>query len=236
MATLLICPNCGFENKTGGVFCAKCGGRMGLENAPSFHERKDPVRAIRILMTFVKTAVNLALLLVIVLLLWPMGVPPVGTNFEEAQKFNERLDEISKLARIHGRTDQVLSERDVNNYVVWRVLESGNAGSGQIRLKLESVYLDFKPNAIRVVTLARIGPVKITHMIEGVPMAQFGRPFQLKVQRASIGRLPLPSPLHSWVASKIEQTFSALDRDRDLLNRTREMRVLEDRAALVIGR
>ena len=236
MAVHLVCPNCGFENKTGGVFCSKCGGRMGLENAPAFHERKDPVRAFRLVMTFLKTGVNLLLLLVIVLLLWPMPTPPAATHFEDAQKFNERLDKISELARIQGRTDQVLSERDVNNYIAWRVVDSAGAGGGQIRMSLHAVHVDFKPGALRVITSARIGPVKITHMIEGEPVAGSGRPFYMKVKRARIGYMPLPAFLHPWVASKIESTFSAMDRDRDLLNRTREIRVLEDRAALVVGR
>ncbi len=237
MAIHLICPSCGFDNRTPGVFCGRCGGRMGIDAAPTFQEKKDPVRAIRLVMSFIKTAVNLALLVVIVLLLWPMPSAPVEAYPDSALKFNTLVDQFVEAGRRQGTAVNVFSELDVNNYVAWRVQESGSAaGESGVRMKIRSAQFRFQPGRVTITVVAALGPLRISHTLEGQPRARTGQPLGFAIERARIGHMPMPPALHGWVAAKISDTFSALPRDRDALNRVLQMDPIDGKVRVVIGR
>ena len=237
MAVHLICPSCGFDNKTPGVFCGRCGGRMGIDAAPTFEEKKDPVRALRLTMSFIKTAINLALLVIIVLLLWPMPSEPIDPYREEAVRFDRLVEQFIEAGRKQGTAVTVFNEVDINNYIAWRVQESQSAVGGTgYRMQIRSAELKFQQGRMTINVVAGLGPLKISHMLEGQPLLRAGQPPGFTIERARIGHMPMPKALHAWVATKISDTFSAMQRDRDAINRVLQIDPIDGKVRVVIGR
>ena len=245
MAVTLICPSCGFENKTPGVFCGRCGGRMGVDAAPEFENKKDPVRAFRLTMSFIKTAINLALLVVIVLLLWPMPSTPIEANEDAALKFNKLVEQFIEAGQKQGTAVHVFNEADINNYIAWHVQQDQSAVAGTgYRMKIRSAQFSLQPGRVTINILASLGPLKISHTLEGQPAARTGQRLSFTIERARIGHMPMPRMLQDWVATKISDTFSAMERDRLALNHVfrlalnhvLQMDPIDGKVRVVIGR
>lgn len=237
MAVHLICPSCGFENKTPGVFCGRCGARMGVDAAPAFENKKDPVRAFRLLMSFIKTAINLALLVVIVMLLWPMPSEPIEANEDAALKFNKLVEQFVEAGQKQGTAVHVFSEADINNYIAWHVQSDLSAVTGTgYRMKIRTAQVTLQPGHVTIHILAALGPLKISHTLEGQPVVQAGQRMGFAVERARIGHMPMPRVLQGWVAGKISDTFSAMERDRQALNHVLQMDPIDGKVRVVIGR
>lgn len=237
MSVSLVCPSCQYENKSPGVFCGKCGARMGIENAPSLAQQKDPLRAMRTFVTVIKSLISLLLAVVIALLLWPIKPTPIDPYDDYAKIFSSQLDKLLDTAVKQGESVTVILEQDLNNYLAWRQRETSAAVEGTgYRMDITQTYIAFHSNTIEVNVVASLGPLRISHMVRGTPVCEPGKPFRIAVESSKIGHMAMPSALSSVVAGKIEGALSTLTRDKMILDHAKLVSVIEGKARIVVGK
>lgn len=238
MPVHIVCPNCGFENKTAGVFCGRCGSRMGVGGAPTLNEVRDPMRFVRGAMTTLKLLVQLGLAVVIALLLWPIRPPELVPDPDRGRDLHALLDRFSEAGTRQGSAVHVFAEDVLNNYLAWRTEEGlAEMGGSGYSMSIRQVHLRLRapPALSEVNVVAGLGPLRFSHLLEGRFAAGPGQPFRMVVERSRLGHMPMPSVLHGWMAEKVERAMSGLARDRAVLDRAVRIDVDDSRARVTIG-
>lgn len=239
MPVNILCPSCGFENKTAGVFCGRCGARMGMGGAPTMNEARDPMRFVRGAVTALKLLIRLGLALVIALLLWPVRPPAIEADPDRGKEFNALMDRFSEAGTRQGSAVHVFSEEAINNYLAWRTQDGLAAVEGTgYRMSIRQVHLRLRaaPGRSEINLVAGLGPLRFSHVLEGRFIAERGRPFRMAVERVRLGHMPMPPALHGWMAKKVEGSLGGLERDRAVLDRAARIDVDDGRARVTIGR
>jgi hypothetical protein len=238
MPVHIVCPSCGFENKTAGVFCGRCGSRMGVGGAPTLNEVRDPMRFVRGAMTTLKRLVQLGLAVVIGLLLWPIRPPEIEADAVRGRDLHALLDRFSEAGTRQGSAVHVFPEEALNNYLAWRTEEGlAEMGGTGYRMSIRQVHIRLRalPALSEVNVVAGLGPLRFSHVLEGQFVAGPGQPFRMAVKRSRLGHMPMPTPLHGWMAEKVEGAMGGLDRDRAVLDRAVRIDVDDGRARVTIG-
>ena len=229
----LICPQCGFENKTAGVFCSRCGGRMG---APQVKETKEPIRIFHILGVLLRYVIILAIVIGIGLVFWPQSIPDLMPDRAHAERFQQTIKKLTEAAKQKTPMVQVIADTDINNYIAWRVADSASAqdGSGVV-MDLKGLYVTTTPRDIRVVALGALGPIKLSYEARGRPVVGRGR-FALDVRETKIGHFALPGPASGFVLGRIEGIVGGLTDERAALDGIAAAELGEGKVRVTIGR
>jgi ribosomal protein S28E/S33 len=132
---------------------------------------------------------------------------------------------------------QKISQDDLNNYLAWRIATSPAAIEGTgFRMEIRQVDVRIgENNQIRVNALAALGPLKISNEIVGRIEVKPGQPFRMAVHQARIGHMPMPESLRPFVTDKVALSLSGMSRDRDFLNRARQVNTTNGMARIVVG-
>lgn len=232
MPVKVVCPQCGAENRTAGVFCVKCGARMG---APSVQQQREAFPIGRVLSGVARLVVILVLAVVVVLLFWPLKLAETAVDEGRAQKFSTWVGGLERLIQSQGTTANVIGDADINNYLAWRILQTPEAQKPQgMQMGLERVRVEIQPTGVRAVALGGWGPMRLTFDVRGSPTTEGGR-FRLAVREARVGHLKMPRPAHGWVAEKLEQILGGMGRERTVLDHVRRVDLADGKARLVIG-
>lgn len=224
MPVSVVCPQCGYENKSVAVFCGRCGSRMG---APSVQRRREAFPIGRVVAGAVRGLVLLAIISAIGLIFWPAPVPETAVDATRARQFAQRLAAIEQVLQQQGTTVDTVSAADINNYLAWRIQETpGAQESSGLQMSLDRLYVDITTLRIRVIVLGGLGPLKLSFEVKGTPERESGG-FRLAVYQARVGHLRVPGFARRWVADKITQALSGLSRERAILDRTQRFDLLE---------
>lgn len=224
---MIICGKCGNDNPLGRIFCAQCGEKLNLDqlNEPGMI-RKEPGMSTR-------TRAILFILLDLIVLLLVLGGLSFWPAAHEASLGPDSLGQaaLGKLTRMDSATvslAQEFSEKEAN-VLVARYLSGQQKGSGMNAKGVNSVEIQFEPNAIRATAYASIGPwhfgtfsvgpFPITYSVVTVPVKE-GNVVRFDIRRGAIGHLPLPGPLSKPAADKLSLIFSKATRYRTLFNKT----------------
>lgn len=220
MSANLICPQCGFANRTVGVFCTSCGARMGepeLKKAP----RRFPVG--RFLGGAVRLLVVLALAAGIGMLAWPRDVPPVAPDPDAGERVAAQVRTLRQAAERGTTARQVFSESDINGYLAWRLQETQAVDRGPgLGLTLERMHLSVSDPVCTFRLLARVAGLRLSLVTDVRPEVREGR-LRFETERAWIGHLPVPARARRWVLRKQAPVFAELDDERFVADRTQRV-------------
>ncbi len=232
MPVHVVCPQCGQENKTVGVFCAKCGARMG---APSVQQRREAFPIGRVLGNLVRLASILVLALIVGAAFWPLEVAETAVDETRAKKLGEWVVAMEKLIQQRGTTASMIGDDDINNYLAWRVRETPEASKPKgMQLGLDRIRVEIRGDRIRAVALGGWGAIRLSFDIRGLPETS-DRAFRLNVREARLGHLKLPGFAHGWVAEKLEQILGGLSRERAVLDHVKRADLADGKVRLVIA-
>lgn len=232
MPVNVVCPQCGMENKTVGVFCTQCGARMGT---PMVHQQREAFPIGRYLAGAARLVVILVLAVVAGLAFWPLPVAETVVDETRARKVAQWVGAMEQLIRQQGTTASLLDDEDINMYLAWRLQEAVDAGRAQgAQMSLDRIRVEIRGDRVRAVALGGWGPLRLSFDVRGLPGTTPGS-FRLAIREARLGHLKLPKPAHGWVAGKLEQILAGMTRERDVLNHVKRVDLTDGKARLVVA-
>lgn len=230
MSLNMICPQCGFENKTIGVFCAKCGVKM---SKPEFkRQRRSWGQGLRVLVSLVRLVIILGLLLALGALLWPVKAPEIFPEPRFIQAFDAKMDRLAEAAEQSRVMAEVFQQEEINHFLAKQVFGESESERG-LTGGLEALVFTLGKDRVGILEVIRlVGPMQISFQVEGVPEVVDGR-FRLRLTRAQVGHLPLPVKLSGWVAGKIQHAVSGLEREQAVFRRVSRVELVPGKARIV---
>ena len=214
MSMKVKCVRCGVVNELNRVFCAKCGGK--LDHSMLVHgERSTPGRLIS---GFIRLVIVGVLLSATGLMLWP--VEPHGTmgSVADARAMTTTLQYFQQAIQNRAVVDGVITEAQINGYLA-EVLKQNRQvlRSEGLRLGLREINVSFTREDFVVLVLANWGPISLSYEIKGVPVVTKGR-FEVVIQGARWGHLPLPEPAATWISKRVAGIFLRMEKELVILN------------------
>ena len=240
MAVELICPTCGHVNRSTGMFCAKCGGKMGV---PEIRQTRKPIPILPFLRFVIKSIVLLAVLGGAAAVFWPLPVPKGILDTGRAQIVHKTFQNLKAHleARQQGQpapasdNSAVFTDDDINQFLAWRIAElaaEASSGSGTT-MTLQAVQVRLLPGAVRVVALGQYGPIRLSYEIEGRP-TQPQKLFPMKIHRARLGHFPIfIAAGRDFAADRIVGILAGLDAESWVLQNCRLAKLEKNRMAIV---
>lgn len=246
---MIRCPQCGYANALGHVFCIQCRTKLNIQaldntawNEPAARPKSWLGRRLVWLALFAGIAVGAALAL------WPM--PLAGHKGTEADAQQARK-KILLLEKGLSPAAQLFAEREINAYLD---LILHNVHSPRIpgiwTTVLQAVEVAIRPNAIKISTASmwgpvtvgslKLGPWRVTSQITVVPergprgLDPHSASFQWTIRSGRIGHLPLPGPLSAPATASLRPLLGASFRERALLANVTYLELEEGRVAVAV--
>ena len=239
---MIRCPQCGYANALGHIFCVQCRSKLDIQsidntawNEPELKPRNGRGWRLIWLVLFVGIAFGAALAL------WP--VPLEGRKATEADAQQARK-KILLLEKGQSPASQLFAEREINAYLglLLRDVHFPRI-QGTWTTVLQAVEVAIHPNAITIATASVWGPVtvgsftlgpwNVTSRVTVVP-EQGPRGFQWKIRSGRIGHLPLPGPVSAPATAALRPLLGASFRERVLLANVTHLELEEGQVAMAL--
>jgi hypothetical protein len=178
MMEQIICKNCNTPQRGSGLFCRKCGEKLGPGNIRLGRVRRPgeagPVAgAVRAL--FLLAVVGAA-----AALLWPVLPPAASVDpAADGATFARQLEQAHRL----------LKERYTN------------AAAGARAPAVRGVRVTFTEERAIALIIAGWGPVYLTYELTGATVSTAES--RLRFQRLRVGHLPIPGPVARWMLGRM---------------------------------
>jgi|GEM_PF-2395550 len=246
---MIRCPQCGYENALGHIFCIQCRSKLDIQvldkdawkNPASKPEHGHGWRLVWLVL-FAGIVVCAALAL------WP--APLEGRKGTEADAQQARK-KILLLEKGLSPASQVFNEREINAYLG---LLLRNIPPPRIQriwtTVLQAAEVVIRPNAITISTSSvwgpvtvgslKLGPWSVTSQITVVPERSpfgFAPPnagFQWAIRSGRIGHLPLPGPVSAPATFALRKFLTASVRERGLLKAITRLELEEGQVAVAV--
>ena len=237
MAVTVVCPQCGYENKAVGVFCTRCGGRMGL-GAPTTKVTREPLHLGRALSFVIRSAVLVGLAGAIALLAWPLSLTPLTPDRPHAAEFSAWLQKAEEtLQQGGGGVYKGIRQEAINNYIAERIAENTaqQSQSWSMGMSLQQFQIFLEKDTVRAIAVGGFGPLDLSFEIEGAPVVRGGH-FALNLSAARIGHLQMPAFARGFVAGKIAAIVADMQREKFVLDHVKSIELSEGRADLQLAK
>jgi hypothetical protein len=239
---MIRCPQCGYANALGHIFCIQCRSKLDIQalddktwNEPESNPRSRRGRRLVLLVLFAGIASGAALAL------WPM--PLEGRKGTEADAQQARR-KILLLEKGLSPASQLFNEREINAYLG---LLLRNAHSPRVQgvwtTLLQAVEVAIRPNAITIATASmwgpvtvgslKLGPWNVTSQLTVVP-ERGPRGFQWTIRSGRIGHLPLPGPVSAPATAALRPLLGPSFRERALLTNVTYLELEEGQIAVAV--
>ncbi|MFH1970025.1 MAG: zinc ribbon domain-containing protein [Verrucomicrobiota bacterium] len=239
---MIQCPQCGYENALGHIFCTQCRSKLDLQplDNKAWNESESKPRSGRgrrlawlVLCAGIASSAALAL--------WPM--PLEGRKGTEADAQQARR-KILLLEKGLSPASQLFAEREINAYLG---LSLRKVHSPRIRgvwtTVLQAVEVAIRPNAITISTVSvwgpvtvgslKLGPWSVTSQITVVP-ERGPHGFQWTIKSGRIGHFPLPGPMSAPATFALRPLLGASFRERALLTNVTHLELEEGQVAVAV--
>ncbi|MFH1477556.1 MAG: zinc ribbon domain-containing protein [Verrucomicrobiota bacterium] len=246
---MIRCPQCGYENALGHIFCIQCRSKLDIRaldgNAWNEPESKPGRGRRRCLVGLVLCA---GIFSGIVLALWPM--PLEGRKGTEADA-RQAHRKILLLEKGLSPASQLFNEREINAYLdllLRRVHPPRTPGLWTT--VPQAVEVDIRPNAIMISTVSvwgpvtvgflKLGPWRVTSRITVVPergsngLATHHSGLRWTIRSGRIGHLPLPGPASAPATAALRPLMGLSFRERALLANVKHLELEEGQAAVTV--
>jgi hypothetical protein len=175
-------------------------------------------RAGRLLSGLVRLAVTLLILSTVGLILWPVEPPGAPGSIVDARTMTGTLRVFYQAVQNRSLVDGVVTEEEANGYLAEVMKQNREASQSEgFRLGIRKINVAFTREKLIVVVLANWGPVSLSYEIKAVPSVKSGR-FEVRVQEARWGHLPLPGPAAKWVSRRVAGMFFRMEKELAVLN------------------
>jgi len=239
---MIRCPQCGYENALGHIFCIQCRSRLDIQvldeeawNNPESKPARGRGRRLVGLVIFAGIVAGAALAL------WP--APLEGRKGTEADAQQARK-KILLLEKGLSPASQVFSEREINAYLGSRLLSLHPPRiQGIWTTVLQAAEVTLHPNAIMLSTASvwgpitvgslKLGPWRLTSQVTVVP-EQGPRGFQWTIRSGRIGHLPLPGPMSAPTTLALRELLTSSVRERILLEAVTRLELEEGQVVVAV--
>jgi len=243
---MLICPQCGYKNELGSIFCHQCGAKLDLEKIKPANGVKIVRRKGR--WTAQRVVVRMAWIVILALLAWgiysicqtPDLQPVRPTNAELLAADNKRLALeqmiLQKKANVDGFTMKVTA-REINAYINSLGLEKRTSGGFAVVPISLRVELGDGTVTLNLLGEARLGSSlsrKIFLSYTGVPTTERGS-LEFRPVAAAIGQLPIPQSIlrsTGFLQGYFGRVLGKLDHEKSLLGQLTFIKVNPDHVLL----
>lgn len=235
---MIVCPQCGFDNQLGHIFCVRCRAKLDLRRIADQGLRQErPAGGPRI--KRIVLALGVLAVVALGLALIPSAPDAVSWTKGDLQQARRKLD---LMQQDRTAPPQVFTEAELNACLAADLkLKKKRPGE---TLTPRDIRLRLKPNAAVVAVRAgwepalpggvKLGAVDITYGMTGVPrIGQDG--FEFAVSRGRIGQLPLPGPLLPAVAPRLVGCFAELRRNYPVLGAVNRVELEEGKVTVFLG-
>jgi hypothetical protein len=239
---MIRCPQCGYENALGHIFCLQCRSKLDIQalDQEAWNEPESKPRSGRgwrlvwlVLCAGIASGVALAL--------WPM--PFEGHKGTEADAQQARK-KILLLEKGLSPASQLFAEREINAYLglLLRNVHSTRI-QGVWTTVLQAVEVVIRPNAITISTASvwgpvtvgsfKLGPWNVTSQVTVIP-ERGQRGFQWTIRSGRIGHLPLPGPVSAPATAVLRPLLGASFRERALFTNVTNLELEEGQIAVAV--
>lgn len=236
MAITIKCPQCGFENQLGRIFCHHCGSKLEFSEG-SFKEGTPVVSKGQLAGRLIRLAITLGLVAILVLMLMPAN-PAGQTGSRQDSVLLDQKIRVLRRAALDGRSlRQEVREEELNAYIEEFRAHNGQPLMSVSRFKMDLSKINFTllDNRVDLLIEGRAGPVALTLEVGGQPTRDQGH-FNFVAKHGRIGHLPLPGPAAGWLAGRMSVVFSKMDREKQLLDDVKQIDVQSGTAVIQTGR
>lgn len=235
MAITIKCPQCGFENQLGRIFCHHCGSKLEFSEG-SFQPESKGLSKRQLTARLVRLGFTLGLLAALVLIFLPVAPAGQTGSRQDATLLDQKI-RVLRRAVLDGRAvREVVKEAEVNAYLEDARSRAGqNVSAGPIKLNLAKVNMALTAGQVDLVVHSTLGPLTISFEVKGRPTREQGR-FKFQATGGRIGHLPLPGPAAGWLGGRLSFVFSKMDRERKLLDDAKQVDVEDGQAVIRTGR
>ena len=212
---LITCAQCGHKNNVGRLFCTQCGARLEIQDPRAAVKTKSGPGILGKLGSFLRLAVTLGLLVVVVQILRP--VVPTGSDGspQDAQRLVQKMRLLKGAVMDRKPMTQRILELEVNAYLEDLLAKSSDGNANTLDLK--KINLSMDPGQLTVLLAAEMGPATITYELTGKAVHRSER-FHYDIEKVRMGHLPVPPVVGNWLAGKLYKVFSRMEEERRLLD------------------
>ena len=214
MSIKVKCGRCETLNELNRMFCVKCSGKLDLTKIVQ-NERSA---AARFFSGFVRFLLAFLVLSTAGLMLWPVEPSGATGSAADARAMTETLQFFQQAIQSRSVVDRVVTEAQVNGYLAEVLRQNRKAiRSEGFRLGVREINVVFTRDDFAALVLANWGPISLSYEIKGVPSVKGGR-FEVVVQAARWGHLPLPKPAATWMSTRVAGMFLRMEKELSILN------------------
>ncbi|MGD9783018.1 MAG: hypothetical protein AB7V14_12845 [Kiritimatiellia bacterium] len=211
---MMRCTQCGEMNRLPVVHCKKCGARLDFEAAEAKMKTAGEPTAKELAVRGAKAGVGVALLLVILLILWPGKMARTVGDEMDAKRYRMKGELLLESLNRGLPAQQTIEEKDVNAHL--RELVAAQPPRRGMSGRLEDAGARFFPGRAEVFVAVGRGPLTLTAHFRARADGD-----RLVVTGAKAGHLPLPGILGRLYASTQAGLF------RQMKNESRILRHLD---------
>jgi hypothetical protein len=255
---MIRCPQCGYENALGHIFCVRCRSKLDLRvldnkagSGLKFKPRSGRGRRLVLSALFAGIAFS------VVLALWPAPLEGRKGTVADAQQARRK---ILLLEKGLNPASQLFDEREINAYLDFLLREAhpaqrpGQTSSSRIpgarTSMLPAVAAVIRPNAVTISTVSvwgpvtvgslKLGPWRVTSRVMMVPersprgLAPHSARFRWTIKKGWIGHLPLPGPMSVPATVLLRPLLAASSRERALLANVTHLELEEGQVAVTV--
>jgi hypothetical protein len=215
------------------MFCTRCGTKLDLSSLT----RSSSGRAFdlpRFLRGAVRVTIFLALLVLLLLLIWPTTLAGQRGKDEDVAALLGQRQALTRAVQDKQEVKLELSEAALNAYLAatLKVAHSNEEAVAAWMMRLAELHVALQPGVLTVTTLAHWGPLAITWELSGIPKVADGH-FALEVKSGCIGHLGLPQAGAEAMAARVAALFNRWGTDRALLDQLASVAVDKGTVTLV---
>ena len=183
---MMRCTKCGEMNRLPVVHCKKCGARLDFETAEKHMKDASEPTLKEKLRAACRLAVACALLLIVVLLIWPAHMSRTCGDEMDAKRYRLKGELLIYALNRGMPASQVIEEKEINAHLR-EMLAAQPAARGGLSASLGDIGARFFAGRAEVFVAIRRGPLTFTGTFTAKPQRT-----ALVVTGAKAGHLPLP--------------------------------------------
>ncbi|MDD5678303.1 MAG: zinc ribbon domain-containing protein [Kiritimatiellae bacterium] len=246
---MIRCPQCGYENAFGHIFCIQCRAKLDIQTLDSeaLSEPKGNTgsgRGRRLLWL----AIFAGIVACMALVLWPAPLEGRKGTVADAQQARKK---ILLLEQGLSPASQLFAEREINAYIGLLLRNVNTTRTrGVWTTVLQAAEVAIRPNAITISTASvwgpvmigslKLGPWNVTSQIIVVPEhgpvkpATHGAEFKWTIRSGRIGHLPLPGPVSVPATFALRELWTSSIRERVLLKAVTRLELEEGQITVAV--
>lgn len=246
---MIRCPQCGYENALGHIFCERCRSKLDIQALESnaFKEPADRRRRSGG-WRLVWLALGVGIAAGVLLALWPMPLAGDQGAESDAQQARKKMLLLEKGL---SPAAQLFTEREINAYLGQMLSNIHDPRFRGVWQNLpQAVKVVIRPNAVTItvasvrgpitIGMFKLGPWNVTSQVTLVPergprgVDQYSAGFQWKISSGRIGHLPLPGPVSAPAGAGMRPLLEAGLRERALLARVNYLELEDGRVTVAV--